>query len=179
MRKKIFVMRCFLVGSAILLLAACGTQKNRTAVVEMPVPHVNCPEGGDCTFEVLRDTELELTYDALGDLNPKIVPGNKVTVRYHFKKDEVPGTADSSHSEYLFLEFDPAVEQLILRDDELQQVKMVYGRICFCRGAMGYFPVTEGNLFLFNKNRELQIRSVFHVKKVPQIIQEIDEKIRY
>ena len=172
-------MRPFLVGLTLVLLFGCGSRKNQTAVVEMPVPHVNCPEGGDCTFEVLRDTELQLSYDALGDLNPKIVPGKMVTVRYHFKKDEVPGTADSSHSEYLLLEFDPAVEQLILRDEGLQQVKMVYGRICFCRGAMGYFRVTDGNLFLFNRNRELQIRSAFHVKKVPQIIEEIDERIRY
>ena len=162
-----------------MLLLGCGTRKNQTVAVEIPVPHINCPKGGDCTFEVLRDTELQLAYDALGDLNPKIIPGKKAVVRYHFKKDEVPGTADSSHSEYLLFEFDPEVDQLILRDEELQQVKMVYGRICFCRGSMGYFKVTDGNLFLFNKNRELQLRSVFHVNKIPQIIEEIDERIRY
>ena len=166
---------CFL----LLVLFGCGARKNQPAKPVMPVPHVNCPEGGDCTFEVLRDTELEIKYDALGDMNPKIVPGTKIVVRYHFKKDEVPGTADSSHSEYLLLEFNPSDRQLNLRDKELQQVKMVYGRICFCRGSMGYFPVTDGNLFLLQNDGELQIRAAFHVNKIPQLIEEIDEKIRF
>ena len=67
------------------------------------------------------------------------------------------------YSEFIYLEIDKNDEQLILNDEELQKVKMLYGRICFCRGSMGYFKVTEGKLFLFNKNKKLNMNLNFQV----------------
>ncbi len=86
---------------------------------------------------------------------------------------------DSGYSEYVYLEFDPDEPQVILKDQELQKAKMIFGRICYCKGAMGYFPVQQGNLFMFNRDGNLQLRTSFKLNKVPQIIQEIDENINY
>jgi hypothetical protein len=101
-----------------------------------------------------------------------------LVVKFHYKRDEVKGVMDAGLSEYVYLEFDPEDEQIILKDKELQKVKMVYGRICFCTDN-GYYPVKQGNLFLFNKNGNLQIRSSFKVNKIRQTISQIDENINY
>ena len=102
-----------------------------------------------------------------------------MVLKYHYEKDVKEGVMDSGYSEYLYLEIDPNEKQMILKDKELQKVKMIFGRICFCKGAMGYFPVLEGNLFLFNSGKNLQLRTDFEVKKIPQILNQIDENINY
>ena len=56
---------------------------------------------------------------------------------------------------------------------------MIYGRVCFCKGETGYFPVRKGNLFVYQKDGDLLVRGAFSVKKVPQTIKEIDERITY
>jgi len=162
-----------------LLLGSCGTNQNTVQPKKSKVLNFNCPDNGDCVFEVLKNSSLLIKYDDFGKLYPEIVPGNKLVIKYHYKKDEIENTADSSYSEFVYLEIDENDKQIILKDKELQKVKMLFGRICFCRDAMGYFKVTEGSLFIFNNDRKLLINTKFKVKKVPQIITEINENINY
>ena len=163
-----------------LFFASCGVQKDQKDGEKslMPPPHINCPEGGDCTFEVIKNASLILKTDGIGKLYPEITEGDKVVVKYHYEKDEIEGVMDAGLAEYLYLEFDPNERQIILKDKELQKVKMVYGRVCHC-SDMGYYQVKQGNLFLFNSNGRLQIRSSFKVNKIRQVISEIDENINY
>ena len=162
-----------------LLLGSCGTNQKTAQTKKTEVLNFNCPPNGDCVFEVLKNSSLLIKYDDFGKLYPEIVPGNKLVIKYHYKKDEIENTVDGSYSEFVYLEIDENDKQIILKDEELQKVKMLFGRICFCRDAMGYFKVTEGSLFIFNNDRKLLINSKFKVKKVPQIITEINENINY
>ena len=161
------------------LLISCTANREVAQKNKEFLQSVNCPEGGDCTFEVLKNSSLEIKSDAFGKIYPEVVHGENLVIKYHYKKDEVKNTADSSYSEFLYFEINENEKQLILNDHELQRVKMLFGRICFCRGSMGYFKITKGNLFIFNNNGELTINSKFNVKKVPQITTEINEKIKY
>ena len=86
---------------------------------------------------------------------------------------------DDSYSEYLYFEFDSKDKQIILQDKDLSKVKMLFGRICYCKGNMGYYPVEQGSLFLFNANGNLQVRTSFKIQKVPQVIHQIDENINF
>jgi hypothetical protein len=157
----------------------CNSNK-RVAEKEKQVQlNINCPEGGNCVFEVLENSSLQLKFDDSGNLYPEVISGDKTVIKFHYKKFEIENTADSSHSEYIYLEINKSEKQLILKDHELQEVKLLFGRICFCRGSMGYFKVTQGDLFLFNHNGKLQIDLKFKVNKVPQIITEIKENINY
>ena len=140
---------------------------------------MNCPEGGDCSFEVLQHSTLTLKRDEIGMLYPEIAEGDGVVLRFHFKKDTDPNDLDSSYSEYLLMEIDSGLVELGLRDKELQKVKMTFGRICYCKGEMGYFPVRQGQLFVYQKDGRLQVRTSFKVSKVPQIVKEIDEDLTY
>lgn len=158
---------------------SCKSSHTASSESRQISPDINCPEEGNCVFEVLKNSSLEIKQDEFGKLYPKIVPGDKMVIKYHFKKNEVKNAADSNYSEFVYLEIDKSDERLILKDKELQKVKMLFGRICFCRDSMGYFKVTEGNLFLFNNNGKFSMNLKFKVNKVPQIITEINENINY
>ena len=161
------------------LLISCATANKKSGEQQIPPPHVNCPEGGDCTFEVLQQSSLIMKRDEIGMLYPVIEKGDRVVLRYHFKKDTDPDVEDSSYSEYVLMEIDPGRVELALQDKELQKVKMTYGRICYCKGEMGYFPVLNGKLFVYQNKGELQVRTSFNDPKIPQIVKEIDEKLTY
>lgn len=165
----------------LMVLSSCAAQKDQgdDGRQVIPPPNINCPENGDCTFEVVKDASLKLSYDDQGKLYPEVVSGKRTVVIYHYSKKTPKDVMDAHYDEYVYLEFDPNEKQLILKDMELQKVKMIFGRICYCKGNTGYFPVREGNLFLFNSDGNLQLRTNFSVKKIPQVIKEIDENINY
>ncbi len=163
----------------VLLSCAATKEQDKDQKASIPPPHINCPEDGDCSFEIMKNSILKLNYSDTGQLYPEVVEGDKIVVKFHYKKESVKDVMDSGYSEYVYLEFDPNESQIILKDKELQKVKMVFGRICYCKGAMGYFPVVNGNLFLFNRDGNLQLRTSFKVNKIPQIVQHIDENINY
>ena len=140
---------------------------------------VNCPDNGNCSFEVLRNSSLELSYDQLGKLQPKVIEGDQIVVKYTFEKRVPKGTADGQHKEYVYLEIDPQSEAIILQNKDLQKVKMVFGRICYCKKNMGYFKIDQGELFVFHKNKRIQVRCSFDAGKVPQIIKGFDESVQY
>jgi len=161
------------------IISGCKSSHKASSPSRQISPEINCPEGGDCIFEVMKNSNLEIKTDEFGALYPEIIAGDKMVIKYHFKKKNEKNIMDSNYSEYVYLEIDKNDEQLILNDEELQKVKMLFGRICFCRGSMGYYKVTQGQLFLFNKNKKLNMKLTFKVSKVPQIITEINENINY
>jgi hypothetical protein len=170
------LIRTFLV---LALIAGCAPARDSSGTEDIPPPRVNCPEGGDCSFEVLQHSTLTLKSDDIGMLYPVIEKGDGVVLRYHYKKDTDPNDLDGSYSEYVLMEIDSGRVELGLRDEELQKVKMTFGRICYCKGEMGYFPVRDGQLFLYQKDGKLQLKTSFRVSKVPQIVKEIDEELTY
>lgn len=178
-RFKIFQIRFIYLIVLFSLLFGCKSGQKASSPIRQISPDINCPEGGDCTFEILKKSRLEIKKDEFGKLYPEVIAGNKLVLRYHFKKKVDKNIMDNSYSEFIYLEIDKNEEQIILTDGDLQKVKMLYGRICFCRGSMGYFKVTDGQLFLFNKNKKLSMNLTFDVSKVPQIITEITENLSY
>jgi len=174
-------MKIQLIYAFFFVITSCVGTKSQASDERamMPPPHINCPEDGDCSFEILENSVLNLTYGEDGKLQPKVAEGDQMVIRYQYKRRNTEGAMDSSYSEYLYLEIDPDQSQIILKDEQLKKVKMTFGRICYCKGAMGYFPVQQGQLFIFHKRGNLQIRSTFKVGKVPQIIEQVDENINY
>ncbi|MGA9269123.1 MAG: hypothetical protein WBV45_00770 [Lutimonas sp.] len=162
-----------------VLLVGCSSSKEQASKDQIPPPRVNCPEGGDCTFEVVQNSTLTLKTDPTGATYPEIEAGENVVIRYHYKKDQEPDALDSSYSEYLYFEITPGRVEISLKDSELQRVKMIFGRICFCKGETGYFPVKKGNLFIYQNEGDLLVRGAFSISKIPQTLKEIDERLTY
>jgi hypothetical protein len=161
-------------------LVGCKTNQKITEKDVIFLPGSNCPDDGTCSFEVLKDAGLEIKSDEFGNLYPEIISGNKLVVKYEYKRKEVENTMDSSYSEFIYFELENLEDHFYLKDLELQKVKLLYGRICFCRNATGYYKITEGALLIDNYNQKLQIKLNFKTpKNIPQIISEIHETITY
>ncbi|MCF6223271.1 MAG: hypothetical protein L3J34_06035 [Flavobacteriaceae bacterium] len=161
------------------LLIGCNTASNTTKNKSSDMQNINCPDSGDCSFEVLKNSKLLIKTDDFGKIYPEVVQGDKLVVKYEFKKRNKKENVDGNYSEFVYFEMDNHEKQVVLKDQELQNVKMLFGRICFCRGAMGYFKVTQGELYLSNHNRNLRLKLTFKMNKVPQIITYIAENIKY
>ena len=161
------------------LVFSCAPKKDQNDNTVSPAPRINCPESGDCSFEVMQNSSLSLKTDEFGKRYPLIEEGDKTVIRYHFKKRTPSDAMDASYSEYVLFEIEPGRVELSLRDEEMQQVKMTFGRICYCKGSIGYFPVTQGQLFIYQNKGHLQLRSSFKMRKIPQVVTEIDENIHY
>ena len=163
----------------LFLFSACSPRQKLTKDIPVEMQNISCPENGNCTFELLKKSSLQIKTDNFGKIYPEVVPGDKLVIKYHFKKNELKNIADNSYSEFIYFEINEDEEQLFLKDKELQNVKMLFGRICFCRDANGYFKVDQGNLYLFRNNNKLNFKLKFDMKKVPHIISYISESINY
>ncbi len=163
----------------LFLSLGCKTNKNTTEESGSYLKEISCPDSGNCEFKVLRNSFLNIKTDEFGKLYPEVIPGNKVVIKFHYKKIVPEKTLDGSYSEFVYLEVNEYEPQLILKDKELQKVKMLFGRICRCSSHMGYFRVTKGSLHLFNGNGMLNMSLTFDVEKVPQIISKVNESIKY
>lgn len=166
----------------VLIIVSCKSTKNTTSTFVVNeaflINTVNCPENGICTIELLPNTSLEFKTDEFGNTYPVIAEGNKTIFKYIYTRNPVPNTQDSNYSELVFAEFDSTISEIELTDEALQNIKLHFGRLCFCKGETGYYPIKNGK-FIISKSSEksFKIDFNFKIKEVPQIISEINETV--
>lgn len=160
-----------------LILLACNVNKKILSQESNLIGRIekNCPENGVCTFEVLNNKILEIKKDDTGAFYPLITDGKKTVLKYEYKKNEIENVADNGYSEIIYIEINTNTESLLLKNNELEKAKVLYGRLCFCRGQSGYFPVKDGELKISKNNETTQLDFNFKVKEVPQLITKISE----
>lgn len=165
----------------VLVLASCKTSKqaNTTTTVNETVftQSENCPENGTCVLELIPNKTLTFKKDEFGSLYPVITEGTKTIFKYTYTKNPIPDTEDSNYTEIVYAEID-VNNNIQLQNETLKNIKLHYGRLCFCKGESGYFPITRG-VFNLSKTAEdvIKFDVDFIVKKVPQIISEIHETV--
>jgi hypothetical protein len=162
-----------LIGIGILLVfLTCGSNKVATSSnLHEIITSTNCPKDGVCTFEVFQNKILYIKEDEIGALYPELSEGKKTVIKFEYKRDEIPNTADSSYSEIIYVEIDSDTKELSLKNEALKEAKVLFGRLCFCRGATGYYPISEGLLEVSsNKDGSKTYELTFKVYEVPQII---------
>ena len=166
----------------ILLLVSCKSTKNATSTITVNeavlINTVNCPENGDCTIELLPNSSLEFKKDEFGNLYPIISEGNKTIFKYIFTRKSAPNTQDSNYSEVIFAELDAAISEETITDEALETKKLTFGRLCFCKGETGYYPIKKGEFKITkSSNKSFKIDFTFNIKEVPQIVSNINETV--
>jgi len=138
----------------------------------------DCPENGTCTLELIPNKSIDFKSDEFGNLYPVINEGTSYVLKYTFTKNPISETEDSNYTEIIYAQLPNPLSEIELINGQLQNVKLNYGRLCFCKGESGYFPVTNG-VFILKKPTEdtLEITLDFSVKKIPQIISKINETL--
>ena len=139
---------------------------------------VNCPENGNCTIELLPNTSLEFKKDEFGSLYPVISEGNKTVFKFIYTRNPVPNTQDSNYSEIVFAELDSLISKKKLANKTLQDAKLHFGRLCYCKGETGYYPIKKGEFNISKPTKNaFKIDFNFKIEEVPQIISTINETV--
>lgn len=165
----------------VLVLASCKTSKPTNS--DMAVNNIifvqseNCPENGKCVLELIPNKSIVFKNDEFGNLYPVISEGTKTIFKYTYTKNPVSEVEDSNYTEIVYAELD-LTNNIQLQNETLNNIKLHYGRLCFCKGESGYFPITRG---VFNLTKtatdSVKIDVDFIIKKVPQIVKEIHETV--
>jgi hypothetical protein len=151
---------------------SCQTKKKTLEAKERHSILSNyCPDNGTCLFEVLNNTTLDIKTDGTGATYPKVNKGEKTVLKFEYKRNEDPRIADDGYKEIIYAEIESNGESLILKDQDLSKAKILFGRLCFCRGQSGYYPVEKG-LFEINTNKDKSVTYSFEfeITEVPQVM---------
>ncbi len=139
---------------------------------------INCPENAECSIELIPNKLLEFKKDEFGNSYPIITEGEKTILKYTYKKNLVPNTQDSNYTEIVYAELNKTITEISLTSKELQTIKLYFGRLCYCKGETGYYPINNGNFKIEKSGKNtVKIDIEFSIKEVPQIISKISETI--
>ena len=166
----------------LLLIVSCNSTKNANSTFVAKeaflINATNCPENGTCTIELLPNKSLEFKQDEFGNSYPVISEGNKTIFKYIYTKNPIPNTQDSNYTELVFAELDSTILAKTLTNDALQDIKLHFGRLCFCKGETGYYPIKNGEFKITKSNKKaFKIDFNFKIDEVPQIISAINETV--
>lgn len=162
---------------SLVLLISCNSVKdmekekiNQTDT-QADKSFISCPEDGVCTIEVLKNKSLLIKKDDLGHNYYQTTDSEEHTVfKYTYTRNKVQEAQDNSYVEEIIFEIKNPITKLELSDSELQNIKMLFGKHCFCKGQAGYYTVNKGNLVLIKNSDSYYLNVNITVTEVPQII---------
>lgn len=139
---------------------------------------MNCPDNGECSIELIPNKSLEFKKDEFGNSYPVTTEGEKTILKYTYKRDPVPNTKDSNYTEIVYAELNKTITEISLTSKELHTIKLYFGRLCYCKGETGYYPIKNGDFKIEKSGKNtVKIDIEFSIKEVPQIISKISETI--
>lgn len=164
----------------IVLFTSCKSTKNRTFTVtdNLFIKTVNSPNNGKCSIELIPNKSLEFKKDEFENLYPIISEGSNTIFKYTYSRKPITKTQDSNYTEIVYAELDKNISEMLVTSKELQTIKLYFGRLCYCKGETGYYPITNGEFKIekFHKD-SIKINVDFKINEVPQIISKINETI--
>ncbi|MDP2688445.1 MAG: hypothetical protein Q8O62_14600 [Aequorivita sp.] len=176
MKALIFLIPLFVVN-------ACKTQtgtviSSENTNMEQVENKVGCPEEGACTVAVHKNKNLVIKEDGTGALYPEMVAGENMVVVYTYSKEGPEGTVDGDYSETIHFEIPTTAENLSKENASLSDVKLLYGKQCFCRGEAGFYLITNGKLLVEKTDQALVFDLKFKVEKTSQVVSNITETVK-
>lgn len=178
-------MKAFYFLIPLLMINACKTQTGTVTSTEKTATMgqlnervTGCPDEGDCTVKIHKNMNLIIKEDGTGAIYPEMVAGKNTVVEYTYLKEGPEGTADGNYSETIHFEIPASVESLSKVNASLGDVKLLYGKHCFCKGEAGYYPISNGELSVSTNNKTLAFNLNFKVEKTSQVISNISETVK-
>ena len=163
-----------------IFFASCGTCKSLTLNIQEAVfvKTQKCPENGFCSLELIPNKSIEFKTDEFGNTYPVITDGEKTILKYIYTKNPLENTQDSNYTELIYAELDQTITEISLTNESLKNVKLYFGRLCYCKGETGYFEIKKGTFNLTKiTDDSLNVAIEFKITEVPQIISKINENI--
>lgn len=164
-------MKNYSIMLACLFLFSCNCSKQTTMVNPQKVAlESTCPKEGDCKIEILENKKMNVLDDGTGSLYYRLEDDleHKV-IKYTYDKRVKGDLQDANYREEIVFEIENEIKEETITNENLQNVKMLFGRFCYCKGQAGNFKVNNGNLKITKDKIDLD----FEIKEVPQIIKNI------
>jgi hypothetical protein len=180
-------MKKVLLFSLLTTVISCNSKKN---VVENNIDAKKkeiitkvvskCPEDGKCSVEIFKNKTLNIKRDEFDKIYFDMLPSSATSViQYKYNRNPPNKTLkDGNYTEEIIFEIQNSVAKLNLSDNDLQKTKMLFGRLCFCKGQTGHYSVNQGKLVLDNINDLIKFNLEFKITEVPQIVNSISETIQ-
>ena len=157
------------------LAFCCNANQKVLAAKEADEITIYCPEDGICTLEILKSKSLIILKDEFDNLYPEISDGDNIILKFEYKRNEIPNTVDGHYSELIYVELNSNKLIIELENSKLQEVNLLFARLCFCRGQTGYYKVKKGKLSISKENDKYRFNLAFKIDEVPQVITRINK----
>ena len=159
-------MKLITLLSVLFLFNSCGN--NKTVVSTNNKEVIILADGieekdGDVSVDIFNNSTLNLKDDTIGAIYPVIASGNNLVVEFIYEEKAPEGTADGDYSETLHFEIPQNTTVLNLMDEELNNVKLLYGKQCFCRGEAGYYEVKKGKIKIVKTESDIYFDISFNI----------------
>lgn len=168
-------MKVFLISLALIMANSCKTTSEKETDQETNTTETTmnrtetCPEGGECTVVLKENAALTIADDeATGGFYPVIEAGATSVVTYTYAKKGPAGTADGNYSETIQFELPEVTDAMTLTGSNLQNVQLLFGKQCYCKGEAGYYKVTNGTLTLEKTAKGMMMQLDFKVPEVTE-----------
>ncbi len=119
------------------------------------------PENGKVMATRAYDKALNL--NGFEQLYPQTIYNPEtVLVEYSFDRNKAEGNhADDFYKEEIFMEIPAKAFKKEYKDTALEEVKLVYGKHCYCKGEAGYFKITNGTLKVDHSDKQTKVKLAF------------------
>ncbi len=172
-------MKLFIYLFSLTLLLNCKSKSAVLASEEKQTEiKTNCPDDGVCKTEYILNSEIEIKTDEFGNTYTNIVKGDKTIFKFTFSRNIDKMAVDGHYIEEIYAEFDNSIKDISLKDKELEEVKLLFNRMCYCKGSAGFYPIENGTLNIQKTDsKTYNIQLDFKMNKVPQVITSINETL--
>jgi len=159
----------------ILSLFSCSSSKKTIQIAESKEVKVlkGCPDRATCEIEVLENKSIQYqTEESTGKFFPQLKSDStKTVVKVVMDLNSAKAAVDGQYREEIMFEWPNFKNEKEIDNEELQNIKMVYGRFCFCpKEQVGYFKINQGNLKV---NKEEFSLEFLNTQNIPQLLKEV------
>ncbi len=171
--KSIFLMSVF------LIFISCGNKINLASKKEVIILEENTENRkSEVSVTFLDNSSLIIKEDATGHLYPVIVSGDRIVIEYKYEEKGEEGTVDGDYSETLHFEISKNTKELCLKDDQLTNVKLLFGKHCFCKGEAGYYYINKGKLKVLKLDKEIYFEINFNIEEPSSMLKRISKYLK-
>lgn len=162
--------RILICVSLIVTFIACKSSKE---INKNKMLFEGCPEGGECTFEMIENTRVFMAGDEQMGYFPKLENSKSThTVKISYIKETEEGIMDDEYREVFYFSIGQEESQMRLTNENLEKASLIYGRICACRGQTGYEKINQGTLKVNLTKHYNKVDFKIKTKKFPILMSE-------
>lgn len=136
-----------------------------------------CPIEGDCKVNRIKNVSLqvkEVKDGNRGEMYYELIPShNSDVVIYTYNKAVDDILMDGFYREEIVFEVPKENQRIILEHRNLQDVKMLFGRFCYCKGETGYYKVKRGSANIKYSDSRIRASLDIQILDVPQLIKKV------